>query len=136
MEMKEAKQLSRSLKETINNQKKKITKTEKTVLRGYKTLTSIEFQLIMGGLILLNLLLIFIINKSLLKTIKELGISSITSGIFIIIMSIVVKLIVINYSVLKTFHMKSLLMSGIGVLIIGILLMIIYKKKEKKNEIS
>ena len=133
MEMKEAKQLSKKLINTINEQKKTITKTEKEVLKGYKTCVSIEFQLIVLGLILVDIALIFIINKSLIITIKSVATSSITSGIFIIIMSIVTKLIVINYSILKTFHMKSLLLSGIGVSIIGILLIIIYKKLKKEK---
>lgn len=139
MEMKEAKQLSKKLINTINEQKKTITKTEKEVLKGYKTFVSIEFQLIILGLILVDIALIFIINKSLIITIKSVATSSIISGIFIIIMSIITKLIVINYSILKTFHMKSLLLSGIGVLIIGILLMFVYKivrKRENKDDIS
>ena len=131
-EMKEAKQLSRKFINTIKSKKNSITKTEKVVLKGYKTFTSIGFQLIVLGIILVDLLVIGLINKSIIKVIKELGIASIISGIFTSIMCIVVKIIVINNSVLKTFHMRNLLISSIGVIIIGILLMIIYKRLDKK----
>ena len=121
-EMNEAKQLSKNLILIINEKKQSITQTEKVVLKGYKTFISIEFQLIIVGIILLDLLLIGLINKSIKIVIKELGIATTTSGILTIIMCVVVKFIVTNNSVLKTFHMKNLLISGAGVLVMGMIL--------------
>ena len=132
-EMNESKQLSKNLKLAIQKQSKTITKKEKTVLKGYKLLTSIIFQLILVLLILLDLLLIWFINKKSIKAVvKELGISSIISGILTILISIVVKIIVITTTQLKTFHMRNLFISGIGIVIIGILILLIKKKLEKK----
>lgn len=134
MEMNEAKQLSKNLILTINDKKKSITKTEKTVLKGYKVFISLKFQLILLGLILLDLILIGIINKSIKMVIKELGLSTIFSGLLIGIMCIVVKIIVSTTSLLKTFHMRNLFISSIGVLVMGVLLILIYKRLQKKEQ--
>lgn len=132
-----SKDLSRAIKQSIANSSRNLTETEKTVLKGYKLLISLEFRLLVLAMIIIDLLLIAIIQKSYTKWIKTLSSALITSGILILIMSVAVKLIVSSISGFIKFKVNSLLISGGIILVVGILLLIMYNliigTKEEKG---
>ena len=133
--------LNKVVKETLENTNNTIGETEKTVLKGYKKFVSLEFRLTLIFLVLIDLLLIAILQKSFYKWIKLLGTSMITSGILVTIMAIAVKVIVTTLSPLKSFNTSSLLITSIVTTIVGIVIIIAYniitKNIEKKEvEIS
>lgn len=130
----EDKDWSRSYKQTIQNTSRNLTKNEKIVLKGYNFLISAKFKIIISFLILVNLLLIAIIQKSLYKWIKILAKASIIASIMITIISIVTKIIVIKSTSLKSFNINSLLVSAMTLIISGIILLILYKIIFKKKE--
>ena len=77
-------------------------------------------------MIIIDLLLIAVIQKSYHKWIKTLSKASISSGIFILIMSLAVKLIVSSLSGFINFKVTSLLISGGGVTLAGVVVLITY----------
>lgn len=121
------------VKESIKTTSKNMPKETVTVLKGYKSFISLKFRLILIGIIILCLVLIALLQKSLYKWIKIFAISLTTNGIFAIIVSGVVYLIV--YSVTKVeFNTMSLLITGIIITIIGIVIHIIYNIVTKNIE--
>lgn len=135
----QSKELTHYYKETIKNTKNNLTTTEKIVLKGYKLFISKTFQILLLIGILIDLIFTAIIQKSFYKWIKTLAKASIISSIMIIISSLIVKILVTSISGVETFHTRSLLTTGIVLLISGVIMIIIYKitiKEEKKNELS
>ena len=139
----EAQDKSKAFKQTIQNERQNLSTTERQVLKGYKTLISNTFKIIILCLILLDLLLIALIQKSFFKWIKSLGISLTISGIGIIIMSLVTKIIISKAVNMNSINTTSLLYPGIITMIIGIFIVFVYKiveniikKKEESYEIS
>ena len=139
----ESKEMTRVFKQTIENANRNMTTRERTVLKGYKVLTSTGFKLIILFAIFIDIILIAVIQKSIYRWIKTLSKSMIVSGILVFIMSLVVKWIVQLNASIKQFQTTSLSVTGIIIATIGILLRIVYKlftkeieKKEEKYEIS
>ncbi len=138
----ESKEMSKVFKQNLINTKKNMSTTEKKVLKGYSFLISNTFKMILFVLIIIDLVLIAIIQKSWYKWIKTFGKSLLTSGVLVITMSLIVNWIVSNTSKLKTFHSTPLTHTGIIMVVIGLLIVIIYVvtskiiRKEKKNEVS
>ncbi len=135
----ETKEISNAIKKAIANNSRNLTTTEKTVLKGYKLFISLEFKLLILAIIIIDLFLIALLQKSYSKWIKTLGSALITSGIFVLIASVVVKLIVSYLTGFINFNIISLIISGTTTTVIGIIILIIYnlilnltKKKEKE----
>ena len=136
----ESKEKSKIFKETIKNAEKSLTPQEKAVVKGYKLFISETFKYIVIGLIILDLFLLAIIQMSFYKWIINLGSAMITSGVLLIIISLITRLIVKNISGLEKFHITNIQTTGIIILIIGLCIVIIYKivmnliEKNKKDE--
>lgn len=137
-------EMSRVIKQSIQNASANLTETERVVLKGYKVFTSKSFQILLGVLILFNIIIIALLQWSLHAWIKTTGISLSISGFGVMLLSSGVDLIVkmaINGS---SFQTKSLFITGTVMLISGIVIIILYsvirkrikKGKEKKNEVS
>ena len=143
-EQAEGKDLTRAYKDSIRNSSRTMTTTEKTVLKGYNYIISNSFRILIIVLMIIDLLLIAILQKSFYKWIKSMSHSMIISGIGIIIMSVISSTIVKNMTSVDTFNTSSLTYTGIGITIVGIIILIIYtiiikiieKKKANSNEIS
>lgn len=143
-EQSEGKDLTRAYKDSIRNSSRTMTTTEKTVLKGYNYIISNSFRILIIVLMIIDLLLIAILQKSFYKWIKSMSHSMIISGIGIIIMSVISSTIVKNMTSVDTFNTSSLTYTGIGITIVGIIILIIYtiiikiieKKKANSNEIS
>ncbi len=140
MEQVESKDISNAYKQSIANASRNMTKTEKSVLKGYKYLISWNFRIIMFIVIAVSLLLIALIQKSFYKWIGTFSKSLIVSGIGIVLASIITNLIVNSQNLIDKFNTNSLTITGIIILVSGILILIIYKlltrKKDDVDEIS
>lgn len=142
-EQMESKELSKIFKQTISNTNKNLPEEAKVVLKGYNFLISTKFKIIVIILILVDLLLVALIQKSVYRWLKSLGISAIVSGIGILIMSIVVNLIVTKLTFLTSFNVSPLIISSIVLIVLGIFSIIvkiiidkqITKKKEDEYEV-
>ena len=118
--------LNETIEDTIESTKESISTEEKIVLKGYKEIISTKTRIIVIGLIALCLLLIAIIDKSFYKWIKTGSICTIISGILVLLMGFILKLIVTSILPLPSFNVSYLYKSGLIQLIIGIVILIIY----------
>lgn len=118
--------LNETIEDTIESTKESISTEEKIVLKGYKEIISTNTRIIVIGLIALCLLLIAIIEKSFYKWIKTGSICTIISGILVLLMGFILKLIVTSILPLPSFNVSYLYKSGLIQLIIGIVILIIY----------
>ena len=118
--------LNEAIEDTIESTKESISTEEKIVLKGYKEIISTKTRIIVIGLIALCLLLIAIIEKSFYKWIKTGSICTIISGILVLLMGFILKLIVTSILPLPSFNVSYLYNSGLIQLIIGIVILIIY----------
>lgn len=118
--------LNEAIEDTIESTKESISTEEKIVLKGYKEIISTKTRIIVIGLIALCLLLIAIIEKSFYKWIKTGSICTIISGILVLLMGFILKLIVTSILPLPSFNVSYLYKSGLIQLIIGIVILIIY----------
>ena len=118
--------LNEAIEETIESTKESISTEEKIVLKGYKEIISTKTRIIVIGLIALCLLLIAIIEKSFYKWIKTGSICTIISGILVLLMGFILKIIVTSILPLPSFSVSYLYKSGLIQLIIGIVILIIY----------
>ena len=118
--------LNEAIEDTIESTKESISTEEKIVLKGYKEIISTKTRIITISLIALCLLLIAIIDKSFYKWIKTGSICTIISGILVLLMGFILKLIVTSILPLPSFNVSYLYKSGLIQLIIGIVILIIY----------
>ena len=118
--------LNETIEETIVSTKESISTEEKIVLKGYKEIISTKTRIITISLIALCLLLIALIDKSFYKWIKIGSICTIISGILVLLMSFITKLLVVSILPLPSFNVSYLYKSGLIQLIIGSIILIIY----------
>lgn len=118
--------LNETIEETIVSTKESISTEEKIVLKGYKEIISTKTRIITISLIALCLLLIALIDKSFYKWIKTGSICTIISGILVLLMGFILKIIVTSILPLPSFNVSYLYKSGLIQLIIGIVILIIY----------
>ncbi|MBQ7790616.1 MAG: hypothetical protein IJ399_05065 [Bacilli bacterium] len=118
--------LNETIEETIVSTKESISTEEKIVLKGYKEIISTKTRIITISLIALCLLLIALIDKSFYKWIKTGSICTIISGILVLLMSFITKLLVVSILPLPSFNVSYLYKSGLIQLIIGSIILIIY----------
>ena len=118
--------LNETIEETIVSTKESISTEEKIVLKGYKEIISTKTRIIIISLILLCLLLIALIDKSFYKWIKTGSICTIISGILVLLMGFILKIIVTSILPLPSFNVSYLYKSGLIQLIIGSIILIIY----------
>ena len=134
------KEIDKSLKESINTTSKNIPTQQKKLIKGFNTFNSTKFKVIIFISIILTIVVIALIQKSLYMWIKTVGKSMATSGILLAIMSLIVRFIVTYFSPLKSFNTNSLLETGIGLIVFGILMVVIFKiinkSKVIENEVS
>ena len=118
--------LNETIEDTIESTKESISTEEKIVLKGYKEIISTKTRIITISLIALCLLLIALIDKSFYKWIKTGSICTIISGILVLLMGFILKIIVTSILPLPSFNVSYLYKSGLIQLIIGIVILIIY----------
>lgn len=136
--------IDESFKETIKKTSESIPEEQKVILKGYSFVTSQKFRNIIIALIILDLLLLAIVQKSYYLWIKNVGDSLLGAGIGITAMSIVVNTVTGKFADFKILNTDILLKHGIVQAVIGIFIIIsfkiivkqINKQKENTYEIS
>ena len=129
------------LNQTINNIKNNVTPQEKKAIKTFNYIISPKLRYLIIGLIVLNITLIMIIDKSLYKWIKTVSKAVSLTGISTLILSFGTTYIISKITNISI-NVKTLNIIGISMIISGIIVLIIYKvierkyKKEQKNEIS
>ena len=139
-EKQESKEFTHIYKETITNSSKALPEEAKILLQVYNYLTSIEFRNLLFILIAVDLLLIILVNREVKKIISNLGISTITSGIGLVLMGIIFKMILTTIAGLTNVSSSPFINVGIILLVVGIITIIINKiifaKKGEDHEVS
>lgn len=135
--------IDNKVKESIKKSKKTMPKETIKVLKGYKFLISLKFKIILFIIMIVDILLIALLQKSIYKWIKLFAISLTTNGIFTLITGGVVYLIVYTFTRVN-FNIKFVMILGIIITIIGILIQVVYdiiiknitNKEVNNNEVS
>lgn len=129
----ENKELSTVFKKSLTNAKETMPKEAKLILQAYNYLISLKFKLIIALFILIDILLIALLQSSVYKWLSSLGGSAVISGIGLLIMSLIVKIVVTSFSNFKGFNLNSLTTTGFILIAIGIILIIVKKLLDKKS---
>lgn len=135
--------IDNKVKESIKKSKKTMPKETIKVLKGYKFLISLKFKIILFIIMIVDILLIALLQKSIYKWIKLFAISLTTNGILTLITGGVVYLIVYTFTRVN-FNIKFVMILGIIITIIGILIQVVYdiiiknitNKEVNNNEVS
>lgn len=133
--------VKKSFEQEINNYKNNITKEEKMALKFYNFITSKDLRTILIILIIVNILLIAILQKSIYKWIKNLSRAMYISGLSIVILGLAIKYLISTLTLL-VINPKEIFIIGISLIVFGLLINIVYRImekyyiKENKHEIS
>lgn len=119
-------------KQNLKNASSQLSTQEVTLLKGYKKVVSKSFQMIILSLAIIDLLLIALIQKSWYMWIKTFGSSLVSSGISLIVMSIVFQIVLQRAANNSQIMVYSLLKSSLIVLGCGIVIVFVYQFFEKK----
>ena len=126
-------ELSKSFKEIIERERNNIDPNIKKIISIFSFFTSQKFRIYCIIGIIISLILISLLEFSLYKWLKVLGISFITTGICTIIMSLLIPFTINRLSTINL-DLMNLTTIGIGLLIYGTLFVVIYKIIAKQVE--
>lgn len=132
-ELYEDNHISHSVEKAIKEAKENMTTKEKTVLKGYSFIISTLFKVLMFILIVINLVLISVINKSYFMWINTLGNSMFMSGLLTTLIALITSLILRGSTGIKTINTNSLIIPSIIVGLIGLVISIVYRVVEYKR---
>ena len=115
-----------------------LTSTQKKLIKAYSFVCSFAFKVIMIVLILIDVFLIALFQKSLYKWINAVGVNLLSSGILTIVLGLILHF-GINSVVSKMkshlqFNFLQICLVGLVAAIIGIVMIIIYFVIKKKSE--
>ena len=133
-------QFTDELSKTLNETGSTLDSSSRTVIKTYNYIVSDNFKIALGVIILIDLLLIMLIQWSIYKWLSILGRALYTSGITVMIMYLAVKVFInkllVDNGINITIDTSNIFLLGVGSLIFGILLVIIYKiiNKAKMNK--
>ena len=122
--------VKKSFEQEINNYKNNITKEEKMALKFYNFITSKDLRTIIIILIIVNILLIAILQKSIYKWIKNLSRAMYISGLSIVILGLAIKYLISTLTLL-VINPKEIFIIGISLIVFGLLINIVYRIMEK-----
>ena len=122
--------VKKSFEQEINNYKNNITKEEKMALKFYNFITSKDLRTIIIILIIINILLIAILQKSIYKWIKNLSRAMYISGLSIVILGLAIKYLISTLTLL-VINPKEIFIIGISLIVFGLLINIVYRIMEK-----
>ena len=130
-----------AIEQEINNYKNSLTDEEKLALKVFNIIDSKKLRIILIIVIIVDLLLIALLQKSAYKWIKNLSHAMFMSGLSVIILSMSIKYLIANLTMIVV-NPKNILTVGITTMIFGIIISIVYKLmtkyyiKENQNEVS
>lgn len=122
--------VKKSFEQEINNYKNNITKEEKMALKFYNFITSKDLRTIIIILIIVNILLIALLQKSIYKWIKNLSRAMYISGLSIVILGLAIKYLISTLTLL-VINPKEIFIIGISLIVFGLLINIVYRIMEK-----
>ena len=122
--------VKKSFEQEINNYKNNITEEEKMALKFYNFITSKDLRTIIIILIIVNILLIAILQKSIYKWIKNLSRAMYISGLSIVILGLAIKYLISTLTLL-VINPKEIFIIGISLIVFGLLINIVYRIMEK-----
>ena len=122
--------VKKSFEQEINNYKNNITKEEKMALKFYNFITSKDLRTIIIILIMVNILLIAILQKSIYKWIKNISRAMYISGLSIVILGLAIKYLISTLTLL-VINPKEIFIIGISLIVFGLLINIVYRIMEK-----
>ncbi len=118
-----------------------LSKFQKSLIKAYTFLCSVSFKILMIVLIIIDLVLISILERSLYKWINILGINLVTCGVLNIILGIILHFsingIIARLNLGLRFNMLKISLVGLIAAIIGGIFMVVYfaiKRIVDKNE--
>jgi len=122
--------VKKSFEQEINNYKNNITKEEKMALKFYNFIISKDLRTIIIILIMVNILLIAILQKSIYKWIKNISRAMYISGLSIVILGLAIKYLISTLTLL-VINPKEIFIIGISLIVFGLLINIVYRIMEK-----
>lgn len=122
--------VKKAFEQEINNYKNNITQEEKMALKFYNFITSKDLRTIIIILIIVNILLIAILQKSIYKWIKNLSRAMYISGLSIVILGLAIKYLISTLTLL-VINPKEIFIIGISLIVFGLLINIVYRIMEK-----
>ena len=139
-ENKDFNNLTNNFIENIKTVSESLTTTQKRLIKAYNFVCGITFKVILIFLIIIDIVLISILQKSAIKWIKVIGANLLSSGILTIILGLILHFSVNSIIEKMKYNLKFdfLKISLIGLIatIIGVILMIVYHfiNKNKNND--
>ena len=119
------------LSKTLNEAGSSLDSSSRAVIRTYNYIVSDNFKIALGIIIFIDLLLIMLIQWSLYKWLAILGRALYTSGITVMLMYLAIKVFInkllVENGINITIDTSNIFLLGIGSLILGIILVIIFK---------
>lgn len=119
------------LSKTLNEAGSSLDSSSRAVIRAYNYIVSDNFKIALGIIIFIDLLLIMLIQWSLYKWLAILGRALYTSGITVMLMYLAIKVFInkllVENGINITIDTSNIFLLGIGSLILGIILVIIFK---------
>lgn len=107
-----------------------LTSTQKKMIKAYNFVCSLAFKIIMIVLIIIDVVLIALLQKSLYKWINAVGVNLLGSGILTIILGLIlhfgINSVISKMKLSLKFNFLQISLVGLVSTIIGIILMIIY----------
>ena len=137
--------INHNIKEAIKETRKNLTETQRKTLKGYSFLISTKLKIMLMILMIIDVCIIFFIERKNGKWIYVIGNSIFSAGLGILIMTIIINIITSKMASVPIFKLSILYTHGTVELVIGIMIMILYKlvikniftkKGDKDNEIS
>lgn len=119
------------LSKILNEAGSSLDSSSRAVIRTYNYIVSDNFKIALGIIIFIDLLLIMLIQWSLYKWLAILGRALYTSGITVMLMYLAIKVFInkllVENGINITIDTSNIFLLGIGSLILGIILVIIFK---------
>lgn len=119
------------LSKTLNEVGETLDSSSRTAIKTYNYIVSDSFKIALGIIILIDLLLIMLIQWSLYKWLAILGRALYTSGLTVMLMYLAIKVFInkllVENGINITIDTSNIFLLGIGSLVLGIVLVIIYK---------
>lgn len=128
--------------ENIKTASEELSNTQKKLIKAYNFVCGTGFKIVLFILIILDIVLISILQKSLIKWIKTIGANLLSSGILTIILGLVlhfsINSIVKKLDINLQFDFLKISLIGLIASIIGVIFIVVYhfvKKKENSDNI-
>lgn len=137
------KEFTESYIEGVKSANEELSNNQKKLIKGYNFICSTLFKIILIFLIIINLFLISLLQKSFYKWINSLGVNLLSSGVLTIVLGLILNFsvngIINRLNLNLKFDFLHISLVGLIASIIGIVFIVIYfiiKKKTKDDDME